>query len=360
MNLEAKPDFDKVLSRFEAWWQCELVDRPLVTMHVRSGHSPKMPRREHATQRDRWMDIEHTVDCLEASLELSVYVAERFPMLNVNLGPEICATAFGCDLEFSDRTAWSKPVCDNIRQVLDIKPTLDNPYWNRMRELTELSLARGKGKWLTGITDLHTNGDLLASLRDPQNLCMDCADDLEGVALACEHVTRFYGLMYDDLWNRLVAGGQKMFTTWTPCLHAGKAYITNCDFICMISPEMFRRAILPSIVREMEFLERNIFHLDGPGALRHLDALLEQPLLNGVQFVWGAGNGPARKWMHVYKRIQQAGKCVQILADEIEDVRACREELKPQGVWFTMGNSWSLDQAHAVIRMLEDWAGGKR
>ena len=28
MELEYKPDAPKVLDRFEAWWHCEIVDRP--------------------------------------------------------------------------------------------------------------------------------------------------------------------------------------------------------------------------------------------------------------------------------------------------------------------------------------------
>ena len=97
----------------------------------------------------------------------------------------------------------------------------------------------------------------------PQNLAMDMIDDLEGVRLACEHVTDFYQLIYDDLYKRIAAAGQPA-TTWTNCLHQGRYYVSNCDFICMISPEQFQCTILPAIVRENEFVERNIFHLDGP------------------------------------------------------------------------------------------------
>ena len=32
MKLETKPDFEKALERFEAWWQCEIIDRPVVNI----------------------------------------------------------------------------------------------------------------------------------------------------------------------------------------------------------------------------------------------------------------------------------------------------------------------------------------
>jgi hypothetical protein len=207
--------------------------------------------------------------------------------------------------------------------------------------------------------DLHTNGDLPAALRDPQEMCLDLADDLQGVRAACDYVTAgAYQLMYDDLWRRIEAAGQAC-TTWTPHLHAGRAYVTSCDFICMISPEMFRKTILPSIVWEMRFLERNIFHLDGPGALRHLDDLLAQPELDALQWIYGAGRGPGRKWIEVYRRAQAAGKGLQLVCDDIEDAKAIAERLRPEGVWFCPGGSYSRQEAEAFIRWTDRWAAGK-
>ena len=61
---------------------------------------------------------------------------------------------------------------------------------------------------MTGLADFHTNGDLVAALRDPQNLAFDMADDPEGVRAAVDYVTESYPLMYDDLYDRIAAAGQ--------------------------------------------------------------------------------------------------------------------------------------------------------
>jgi len=283
-------------------------------------------------------------------------LAESFPVYWPNVGPEVCATVFGCRLEFGESTSWSIPVAAGCRDILKMRPSLDTPYWNALRRMTDLSLQRGRGKWITGLPDLHTNADLVAALRDPQEVCMDLADDLQAVRAACDHVTESaYALMYEDLYDRIVAAGLAT-TTWTPFLHAGKAYVTNCDFICMISPEMFRKAILPSITWEMRYLERNIFHLDGPGALRHLDDLLAQPQLDALQWVYGAGNGPGRKWIDVYRRVQAAGKSLQLAVDDIADAKAIAEHLRPDGVWFCPGGGYRRDEAEAFIRWADRWA----
>ncbi len=363
MELQYKPDIDQVLARFEAWWNCQIIDRPPVTMWVRPDKAPQAatpppPQKKYATLRDRWLDMEGAVERFEYNVQQTFYFADAFPMFMPNVGPEVCSTVFGTGLEFGESTSWSKPVAASCRDILKIKPNLDNPYWNAIRKGTDLSLAAGEGKWITALPDLHTNGDLPAALRDPQELCIDLAEDIDSVQAAVEYVTKFFPLMYEDLWKRIEAHGLPS-TTWTPALHMGKSYVTSCDFICMISPAMFQKTILPSIVWEMEYLDRNIFHLDGPGALRHLDALLEQPRLNGVQWVFGAGNGPARKWVDVYKRIQAAGKCIQLCCDDFADAWAIAEQIKPEGVWFCIGGGYSQAEGEDILKKLTRWAAGK-
>ena len=355
MELAGRPDFDRVLQRFEAWWHGAIIDRPLITINVRPPHPLAPLPSAHATLRQRWLDVEYNVACVEATVRDAVYVADAFPTFMPNLGPDICAAAFGCPLVFGEDTSWSKPIASSCADILHMTPDLDGEYWRTIRQMTDLSLERGQGRWLTGLTDLHTNGDLVAALRGPQALCRDFVRDPDGVRAACEHVTRFYAAMYDDLWQRIASRGLPA-TTWLAAPHAGTMYVPNCDFICMISPPMFQRAILPSILAEMEMLERTIFHLDGPTALQHLDAVLGMEQLNGLQWVWGAGNGPAARWGHVYQRAQAAGKSVQVLCQDTRDALATAEQLRPEGVWLCPDGQYTTDEALAFVRDVERWA----
>ena len=359
MELECKADFERVLERFEAWWRCEIIDRPPVCIPIRSSRAPAPPQKRHASRREKALDAEYQIDCFEARIEGEVFVAESVPIFLPYAGTGVCSTVFGCELEYGEHSVWSKPRVQSCREVPGIEPNLDNPYWNAVREMTRLSLERGRGKWITGVTDMHTNGDLVADLRDPQQLCLDLVDDIESVRAACDHVTRYFPLMFDDLWKPIEAAGQPC-TTWTPALHVGRSYPVSCDFICMISPEMLAETILPSIRAECEFLDRSIFHLDGPGALKHLDALLEIDKLDGVQWVYGAGNAPAAKWTDVYRKVQRAGKCIQAICEDRSDAKALAEHLSPEGVWFCVNEAVSLDEAEQFLRWCADWAAGKR
>lgn len=363
MNLQTKPDFDKTLQRFEAWWQCEIIDRPPVNIGIKSDRlstalPPAPTPKNYPTHRQRWWDIDAILDRVEFAAANTTWFADNYPSFMPNLGPDLVATAFGCELDFADHTSWSKPIIPSCRDILNIQPDFDNPYWQWICRATDLSLQRGRGKWITALPDLHTNGDLLAALRGPEELCLELIDDPDAVRDACDHVTSFFPAIFDHFWAPLAAQKQPA-TTWAAILHDGPAYVTSCDFICMISPTMFSRAILPSIQREMASLQRNIFHLDGPGALKHLDAILAQPALTGLQWVAGDGQGPAGDWIDVYKKAQAAGKCIQLIARSIDDAKAVAQHLGPRGVWFCVWNSYPLDEAQAFLDWTAAWAAQK-
>ena len=358
MELERKPDFEEACKRFEAWWHGEILDRPPVTINVHPERPPKVATRRYASERDRWLDVEGAIAWQEAATAVGVYLAETFPRYEPSVGPELAATAFGCDLEFSPDSSWSNPIVSSCREILRLAPNLDNVYWNNVRAKTALSLERGCGKWLTSMYDCHTNADLVAALRDPAGMALDLATDPEGVRLACDHVARFFPMMYEDIYNRIDATGQPT-TSWTPFLHRGKANTVQADFVIMISPRMFHEAILPSLLVEFRYLERSVYHLDGPGALRHLDALGAIPELNAIQWVYGAGNGPSARWIDVYKRVQDAGKGIQLLAEDLGDAQAVAKHLKPEGVWFCPGGAYSRAEAEGFITWASRWAAGK-
>ncbi len=354
IELKYKPDFPKVMERFEAWWQCEIIDRPLATIPVKPARLSKLPAKSHATPRDRWLDVEYSLECFEATVECGVYLGETIPMYLPNIGPEGICTLFGCELDFTEFTTYSRPAAESIRDILKIQPDFENFYWKIVRKMTDLSLQRGAGKWLTGISDLHGNGDLLASLRGPENLCLDIADDIEGVRLACDRVTEFFPRIYEDLYGRIAAAGQPA-TTWLNLPHWGKYFVSSCDFISLISPDHFGRTILPSIIRENEYLERKIFHLDGPGAVKHLDAILREGNVDGIQ--WGHGSRQER--LDVYKKAQAAGKCIHISAWDLDDAKAIAKEIRPEGAFFYICGECEAQQAEDFLRWLERWGAGK-
>lgn len=354
-SLGYKPDFGQSVERFAAWWEGEMIDRPPVTVKVTPSRPYQGPISTHATERDRWLDVEYVVDAAIATMAQTDYVGDSFPLFWPNVGPEISATPFGCELTYTADTSWSTPVVqrgDDWQRIIDLVPDFTNPYWQTVERMTDYALARCEGRYLVGLSDLHGNYDILAALRDPMQLCMDLMDCPDLVLQAGRHVARSFVAGFARLYDKVHAAGFGT-TTWLPFYHEGPAYVPSCDFWCMLSPEMAEEMILPNLLVEMAPLERAIFHLDGPQALRHLDLLLDLPQLDAIQWVYGAGRGPAARWIDVYQRILSAGKSVQLLARDPADALAVLAETGAKGVWVTVEEPFaSVDEAQWFINNL--------
>jgi hypothetical protein len=361
-ELAFKPDFAKTIDRFEAWWLGQIIDRPPVSLGVKPHRPYEGPQSHHATLRDRWLDAEFQVHSAIAEMQRWDYVGDDFPVFYSNVGPEITATLYGCNLEFTERSSWSSPVVlapqgpDGWQRIANMPPDFTNPYWRCVERATDLALELCAGRYAVGFTDLHGTYDILAGLRDPQDLCLDLLDCPDLVAAAAANVTHGYVAAFERQAQRLFPAGQGS-TTWCPIIHDGPAYIPSCDFWCMVSPQIAREMIVPTIVTEMKPMQRALFHLDGVDALRHLDLMLELPGLNAVQWVYGAGRGPAARWIELYQRIQAAGKGVQVCAQSPEDALAVLAALQPEGVWLDVGGQFaSVAEAEAFLREVESRA----
>ena len=78
----------------------------------------------------------------------------------------------------------------------------------------------------------------------------------------------------------------------------------------MISPEQFRRFVVPSLTKQTRMLDHSIYHLDGPDAVRHVPALMEIDSLDALQWTCGAGqpDGANPKWYGIYDQVAAAKK----------------------------------------------------
>jgi hypothetical protein len=358
-ELQLKPDFARTIERFAAWWLGELIDRPPVTLTVLPTRPYQGPVSTHATQRARWLDVEFVVDAAIANMERTDYVGDHFPLFWPNVGPEITATLWGCDLSFTETTSWSKPVihrCEDWQRLLATPPDFANPYWQTIERMTDYALQCNEGRYVVGLTDLHGNYDILAALRDPMQLCLDLMDCPELVGQAGRHVANGYVASFERLYAKVAAAGFGT-TTWMAMYHEGRAYAPSSDFWCMVSEQVARDLILPDILVEIAPLERSIFHLDGPTALRHLDLLLDLPQLNALQWVYGAGRGPAVRWVETYQRIRQAHKSLQLIARDPADALAVLEQIGPAGVWVHVEQPFaSVEEANTFIGNVEQYS----
>lgn len=345
-------EIEPVALRFAAWWQGEPMSAPLVDIGL--GPDPNLlPRNSFPNVVGPGVDPEAFVDWQLAVLRAHVFMADSIPRLRANVGPDLTATPWGVQLELGANTSWAHPVVHQLEdwdRYLEREFDFSNPYWQTIESILRIALDK-RGRALVELPDLHGNFDILTSVRGPENLCLDLVDDPDRVQRAAVRATVLFRECFRRLWA-LVSASQPWSISWLPFLHQGPAYIPSCDFWCLTDSSRARELVLPAIKAEMLELERSIFHLDGPDALRHLDLLLELPSLHALQWVYGAGRGPAARWIDVYRKIQAAGKGFLVHAENPQDALRVFHALGPQGMWLSVGGFDGPESAGDFLRLL--------
>lgn len=340
----------------EAFWEHTVLDRPVTQFYLEKPKNKQisLPEDNHATIRERWMDVEYQAQLTLAQFSNRLFLGDSLPAAFPNLGPEVLAAFYGCPIEFGDYgTSWTEPILHDWSQSGQIVLNLDNPYFTRLMEITDAMLDLGRNRFLVGLPDFHPGGDLVAALRNPQDLATDMIDHPEQIKTLLARLQPDYFKIYDIWYNKYAAIGQPV-TSWLELASYGRYYIPSIDFSAMISPKMYEEFFLPGIIAECQFLDRSIYHLDGPGALRHLDSILQIKKLDAVQWVPGAGREIFSKWITVYQKIQAAGKSI-IVYCNLDELPLVMQTLQPGGLAISINGMPDSETAVNVLASLEKW-----
>lgn len=356
MSFNLKPDYYQSLKRYEAFWEREVIDRPPVSILLPVEKPTEVPKKQYKNQQERWLDIDFRAGTTAISLKNYEYYADALPIAWPNMGPGILSAWCGCDYCFGEDTAWSEPC---IREWNSDAPKAsfseEHPLFKTTVEYTKRLLELGKGNFIVGLTDFHPGGDHLAALRGTEELAVDLIEHSEKVKTKLQNSKDDFFRAYDIFYNMLRDAGMPI-TSWTPLIHDGRFYIPCNDFSCMISTGMFEEFFVPGITEECRFYDRSIYHLDGPGAIRHLDSILSIKELDAVQWVPTAGEEGFTQWAYIYRKIQAAGKAVQLHTLSVKELPLVFETLKPEGVWFSnIAGIKDRNTADAVLKRISAW-----
>lgn len=354
MPIERIPDWEQRIARQDAFWQREILDRPVAIIPC-GNPRPAVPwprERAYANQRERWFDVERVVAQARAGALNAILLGDALPTACPNLGPEIFSAFFGLELDYTESTSWAVPNLLDWADADTLQFSEDNAYWQALLALTDALIDGGQGLYYTGLTDFHPGGDALVAFRDPLMMNFDMIEAPEDVRALLARTYEVYFDLFDRCYARLSATGQAC-TAWPGIVSSKKWYVPSNDFSCMISKAMFDDLFLPGIREECRRVEASIYHLDGPDALRHLDSLLEIPELNAIQWVFGAGNGRASDWIPVYQRCQAAGKGIQLWA-EADELDTLMEALHPEGVWLGV-SAPDREHGEALLKKISAW-----
>jgi 5-methyltetrahydrofolate--homocysteine methyltransferase len=338
--MEYKEDIDKAKERMCAWWDHEIIDRPVISYYY-----PKKRGKigafidtvgEAWTLAEDYDAIDKALDGFEKRAKETYFGGESIPFYFPNYGPGIMAAVFGVTPEFKSNTVWfslpTKPE-DIVNHLESVKLNQNNEWYSRLLSITETSAKRAGKSYVVSVTDIGGVLDILSSFLGPTNIILTMKRNL-GIINSCRTIILEKLLkLYDDLQN-IISQSCDGCNNWLGVWNKKRWYALQCDFSAMMSPTWFEKIALPDIVEQAEHMDYSIYHLDGPNALPHLDFLLKEPSITGIQWVPGAGNSPmgSKDWIPLYKKIQKAGKNL-VIDSAPENVSHLYKNLDPKGLF---------------------------
>jgi len=346
--MRYKENFEETKRYFRAFWAGEVLDRPLAAVTAPlNGKAIPVPYLAGAKDGDflPWLRR------FETYAENTYFAGESLPAFDVSLGPDQYAAFFGGEISFAEGTTWVKPFWDDAWEGREIKlDTRPGGAFGRLISGIKAAADYAAGRFLVNMADLHGNLDALSAARGPGNLCTDLYDCPEKVERALDAVVD----TDPSVIGGIAAAGdmdRNGYTGWAPTYCEEKFAVLQCDFSCMLSPEMARKYVIPALEHEASHLKHSVYHYDGINALGHMDDVLAIKNIDVIQWVPGAGNPRTVEWMELLKKIQKAGKGLWLYDWTAEEIKRHYRELKPEGLIFSLSVP-SPKEADELIKCL--------
>lgn len=318
MNFD-KPRFTALQNTFECWWAGELK-RPIiqVTLERTSSEGGDFFASNYRkvilnAMYDFTVPVQEVPRIVDQAYDNVEYLGDALPVFYMR-PTGILGGFLGQDygIDQDQGTVWFKKLCSSLSEIAQIRLDENNPLLRRALDLTQAIQDYFDGRIAIGIPDFGGVMDIVSSIRDANPFLLELCLEPESVEDACHNIheqfKKAYQLFMDVIDPEKIPG----YTCWATMLSQKPYFVLQNDFSAMISADMYDEFYLPILQKECQLIDRTIYHLDGPGAVRHLDSILTVPELDGVQWINGAGAPGLDQWPDIYRKIHKAGKLCQV------------------------------------------------
>lgn len=340
--------------RFAAWWRHEglIVHITAPLDQPRATSAPPAPQPD--TLATAWLDPAWRVWQAEQELARTYFGGDAFPYFDTQIGPGSLGIFLGATPQFAPDTVWYHPCIAEPESHPPLRFDAADGWFRRHVALIGAGLRASQGRYLVGMPDLIENVDTLAALRGAQPLMYDLIERPDWVCARVAEINQAYfesfDLLYDLIRDPWGGNAFSAFKVWGP----GKTAKVQCDAAALISPRMFGDFVVPALTEQCAWLDYSMYHLDGTQAIVHLDALLAIEPLTAIEWTPQAGRpqGGDPLWFDLYRRVLAAGKSVQAILVEPQEVLPLLDAVGTKGV-YVMTEAATEAEARALAAAVE-------
>ncbi|MCL2478211.1 MAG: hypothetical protein FWF22_01825 [Treponema sp.] len=292
-------------------------------------------------------------DTLARWYESCEFYGAAIPFFPMSFGADDFAALTGSDLSFTpytdgsgSGTSWAHRTIDNLENA-DIRFDPNGKWWNKISEFYRVLRMRLGDAVMISPPTLSAGLDALSAFYGPESLLTDLVDNPEQVHNMLDLINGEYTKTVKacaDLFEFEKYGNINRHGAYS----SGYVNVVQCDFSCMISPDFFEEFAMQSIAHEFSFTSGGEYHLDGPGALKHLDRLLKIPELDIIQWVSGAGFGENQDWTDLFKKVLKSGKGL-LMGTSADDALALLRKYKSKRIYLIIHGVKSRTEAEDLL-----------
>jgi len=314
--MKYKNNWNETKEKFTNWWAHKNTGRPLMVVVARKpGASEELPEElAYRTMEEKYRDAEHMVRRYRYFCENHEFLAESFPNMSADFGPGSVASYIGSDITFNEETVWFNEFVEDWTAIPPLVFYPENKWWKEHYALVKKARELAGDDFYIGIPDLMENIDVLASLRGAQDMIFDMIDEPEEVEERIRQVSNIYFEYYDRFYDLVKDSENGSCYTVFQIWGEGKTAKLQCDFSAMMSPTNFRDFIVQPLREQGAKINNVLYHLDGPDAIKHMDALMEIDEIDALQWTSGdhGPDGTLEDWYVIYDKARKAGKSLWI------------------------------------------------
>ncbi len=351
-----KKDWTETKQRLDSFWNGKYIGRPCVAIYAQDKKANVSPPESPLSDEDRYLNIDWFLKNLEYRFSNTAYIAEALPSDSVMAGYTL---SYRASVKFNPTTVWIEPVEDiDVEDEKTFDLDLESKEVKKFFNFYKRFVQAGSKKFLIGQPAILPGHDLLSMLMGSGKFLIGLIDNPVAMKSAIMKLAENWVLINKkiiEIYKEYQEGyGICWLALWCPYSFVS----TQSDISCMLSKEMFEQFIIPEIEMVCREFKTVVYHLDGPGALHHLDRLCKIPEIQMIQWVPGAGSTySVREWLWLYKKIQDSGKKVMayVMPEEVEFfIKNLDAKLS-----YIVCNCKTRKNAEHLLINIEKWSGAK-
>lgn len=354
--MRFKEDIDIVRKRLYAFWDKEIIDRPLISViapkekgkNISMFHNSKDLSNQPEELRKYWEDPETIYKNNMERLENTFLGGETLPVIFQNYGTSGHCNYHGAVPSYGKDTIWFDPVWEDLS---DAENSYTEERLRKHLEITRYLTEHAEDNYFMGMPDSSGTIDALGHLYGTENVLMDMITEPEAVKRAIRIVNEGWvktNEMFYQITKELNHGGAH---AWMHLLAPGRLAHMQCDMSVMFSKEMYGEFVVDELNGQMEWLEYPVYHFDGVEQEQHLDYILNLDKLKAIQWTHVAGQPSASHFLPILKRMQEAGKGLIIMAPP-GDIPKLLENLSGKGLYIHTETE-DVETAKEIIKYVE-------